>query len=175
MAPGSWAGATTTQWVANNATPVHFANYTPGGNAPVVADFTFAAEKSLPGVVHISASVRMKRQNGMMQGFNFQNIPEPFRHFFGEPNLRPQGDDGMPEDIQEGTGSGVILSSDGYIVTNNHVVRDADELTVTLNDRREFKATLIGTDPSTDLALVKIDATDLAYMPLWKLGQCQSR
>lgn len=166
---GAWLlgwGNPSTQWVANNATPVHFANYTPGGNAPMVADFTFAAEKSLPEVVHIAASVRMKRQNGMMQGFNFQNIPEPFRQFFGEPELRQPGDNTAPEDMQEGTGSGVILSSDGYIVTNNHVVRDADELTVTLNDRREFKATVIGTDPSTDLALVKIDASDLPYMPL---------
>ena len=150
----------------NNATPVHFANYTPGGNPAVVADFTFAAEKALPEVVHIAASVRMKHQGGMLQGFDFQNMPEPFRQFFGNPDFRPQKGEEDPEDIQEGTGSGVILSSDGYIVTNNHVVRDAEELTVTLNDRRSFKAKVIGTDPSTDLALVKIDASELPYMPL---------
>ena len=159
-------GNPSTQWVANSAAPVHFANYSPGGNAPVVADFTFAAEKSLPEVVHIAASVRMKHQGGMTQGLNFQDMPEPFRQFFGDPGLR-QGQGGQePEEMQEGTGSGVILSSDGYIVTNNHVVSEAEELTVTLNDRREFKATVIGTDPSTDLALVKIDAEDLPYMPL---------
>jgi len=151
---------------ANHSAPVHFANYLPGGNAPVVADFTFAAEKSLPEVVHISASVRMKRPGGMMQGFDLQNMPEPFRQFFGGPGLRQPMDAETPDDMQEGTGSGVILSSNGYIVTNNHVVRDAEALIVTLNDRREFKATVIGTDPSTDLALVKIDADELPYMPL---------
>ncbi len=158
-------GNPSAQFVADSSAPVHLANYQPGGTAPVVADFTFAAEKSLPEVVHISAKVRMKHPGGMMQSLDFQNMPELFRQFFGGPGLRKQPDAEEPDDMQEGTGSGVILSSDGYIVTNNHVVRDADELIVTLNDRREFKATVIGTDPSTDLALVKIDADELAYMP----------
>lgn len=160
-----WGNPTAT-WEANHLAPVHFANYTPNGNSPVVADFTFAAEKSLPVVVHIAASVRMKHSGGMMQGFDFQNLPEPFRQFFGNPGMPQQRGGDVPDDVQEGTGSGVILSADGYIVTNNHVVRDADELTVTLNDRREFKAKVIGTDPSTDLALVKIEASDLPYMQL---------
>lgn len=160
-----WGNASD-QWIARGATPVHFANYTPNGNAPVVADFTFAAEKSLPVVVHIAASVRMKHPGGMMPGFDLQDVPEPFRRFFGTPDFRQQPQNEMPDDLQQGTGSGVILSADGYIVTNNHVVQNAEELTVTLNDRREFKAKVIGTDPSTDLALVKIDASDLPYMPL---------
>ncbi|MEZ4894926.1 MAG: Do family serine endopeptidase [Saprospiraceae bacterium] len=150
---------------ASHATvPVKYAHYTPGGNGSAVADFTFAAEKALPMVVHISASMHMKRNGNSMQGFGFGNIPEEFRQFFEGPGLRfSPGDDGADQ-VQQGTGSGVILSADGYIVTNNHVVREADELTVTLNDKREFKAKVIGTDPSTDLALVKIEAKDLPYI-----------
>ncbi len=155
------------QW-SNEKTPqTHFANYTPGsGSAPMVADFTFAAEKSLPVVVHIASSMRVKQRGGGFQGFDFQDLPEPFRQFFG-PNGSPdmRRNDGGDQ-IEQGTGSGVVISPDGYIVTNNHVVRDADELTVTLNDKREFKAKVIGTDPSTDLALVKIDASDLPFMHL---------
>lgn len=67
---------------------------------------------------------------------------------------------------REATGSGVIISSDGYIVTNNHVVEGADELTVTLNDNREFSARIIGTDKSTDLALIKVNAKDLPTLPI---------
>lgn len=144
--------------------PVHLASYTPG-NGAAVADFTFAAEKALPMVVHIAASVRVKHSGGM-QGFDLQGVPEQFRRFFEGPGLRQMPGDNGPDDVQEGTGSGVILSEDGYIVTNNHVVRNADELTVTLNDKREFKAEVIGTDPSTDLALVKIDASNLPYAQL---------
>lgn len=151
-------------WQAQTSAPVHFANYAPSGNGPVVADFTYAAEKSLPVVVHIAASMRVK--NNGMQGLDFGDMPEQFRQFFGNPGLPQQRGEDQPDDIQQGTGSGVILSADGYIVTNNHVVRETDELTVTLNDRREFKAKVIGTDPSTDLALIKIDASDLPYMTL---------
>ncbi len=155
------------QWTNERTPRVHFANYTPGsGASPMVADFTFAAEKSLPVVVHIASSMRVKQRGGMMQDFDFQGLPEPFRQFFGPGdspfNQRNNGGD----QIEQGTGSGVIISADGYIVTNNHVVRDADELTVTLNDKREFKAKVIGTDPSTDLALIRIDASDLPSIQL---------
>jgi Do/DeqQ family serine protease len=78
-----------------------------------------------------------------------------FDYFFGN------GPRTQQEPIRQGVGSGVIISPEGYIVTNNHVVDEADEITVVLNDKREFKAKLIGTDPSTDIALVKIDATGL--------------
>ena len=67
---------------------------------------------------------------------------------------------------KEATGSGVIISSDGYIVTNNHVVNGADELTVTLNDNREYSARIIGTDPQTDLALIKINGKNLPTLPI---------
>ncbi len=67
---------------------------------------------------------------------------------------------------REATGSGVIISQDGYIVTNNHVVEGADELTVTLNDNREFSARIIGTDKTTDLALIKVDGKNLPTLPI---------
>lgn len=70
----------------------------------------------------------------------------------------------MPQQEQQGSGSGVIISNDGYIVTNNHVVEGADEIKVNLFDNREFKAKLIGTDPSTDLSVIKIDAKDLQFL-----------
>lgn len=154
------------QWTNGQTPQVHFTNYKPGsGSGPMVADFTFAAEKSLPVVVHIASNMRIKQESGMMQGFDFQDLPEPFRQFFG-PGDSPLNPRSRGDRIEQGTGSGVVISADGYIVTNNHVVRDADELTVTLNDKREFKAKVIGTDPSTDLALIKIDASDLPAIQL---------
>lgn len=145
------------------APPAHFASFTPGNGNTGLADFTVAAQQALPEVVHIAASTRRSSQRGGSQSFDLQNLPAPFRQFFGMPQERlPQG--GSPGEDLQGTGSGVILSADGYIVTNNHVVREADELTVTLNDKRSFTAKVIGTDPSTDLALVKIEAEGLPFM-----------
>jgi len=109
-------------------------------------DLTFAAENSVHAVVHIKVT-----QRGGSYGSN--NI---FDFFFGDGNPHSQQ---MP--IRQGAGSGVIISPDGFIVTNNHVIDDADEISVVLNDKREFKAKLIGTDPSTDVALIKIDASGL--------------
>jgi len=109
-------------------------------------DLTFAAETSVHSVVHIKVT-----QKGQYYGSS--NI---FDWFFGDGGSRSQQ---MP--MRQGIGSGVIISPDGYIVTNNHVVEDADEIDIVLNDKREFKAKLIGTDPSTDVALIKIDASDL--------------
>lgn len=108
-------------------------------------DLTFAAENSVHAVVHIKVT-----QKGGYYSSN--NI---FDYFFGN------GPRSQQEPIRQGVGSGVIISPDGYIVTNNHVVDEADEISVVLNDKREFKAKLIGTDPSTDIALVKIDASGL--------------
>ena len=125
-------------------------------------DFTRAAEKTVGAVVGIT-NKQMQQQR---QNYGGMNDPF-FDFFFGQRAPRqqqPQSSDPAPV----GSGSGVIISSDGYIVTNNHVIDRADEITVTLNDRRQFTATLIGTDPTTDIALLKIDAKDL---PTVAIGQ----
>lgn len=140
--------------------------------APVVApgqpvDLTYAAEKALPAVVHIKYVQNSKTQTVDVQDDPFGGFFDPFG-FFGNPN---QGNGGSrKQKIQtpkkEATGSGVIISSDGYIVTNNHVVEGADELTVTLNDNREFSARIVGTDKQTDLALLKVNAKNLPTLPI---------
>ncbi|MDY4409656.1 MAG: Do family serine endopeptidase [Prevotella sp.] len=130
-------------------------------------DLTYAAKKALPAVVHIKYVQNSKTQTVDVQSDPFDFFSDPFG-FFGNPN---QGQGGTrKQKIQtpkkEATGSGVIISADGYIVTNNHVVNGADELTVTLEDNREFNARIIGTDPTTDLALIKIDAKNLPTLPI---------
>ncbi|WP_308228295.1 Do family serine endopeptidase [uncultured Prevotella sp.] len=141
-------------------------NASPAALAAVPAqpvDLTYAAEKSLPSVVHILSTKNSKVQTVEVQSDPFSDFfSDPFG-FFGNPN---QGNGGkqkrsMRTPKQQGSGSGVIISNDGYIVTNNHVVADADELTVTLNDNKEYSARIIGTDKTTDLALIKIDGKNL--------------
>lgn len=128
-------------------TPVVRTNY----QSPFPEDgFVVAAEKSLHSVVHVKTAVRTQ----------FRQNPTPFEFFFGVPQGRPQ------ERLQMGTGSGVIISEDGYIVTNNHVIESAEEIVVSLNSGEEYSATIIGTDPTTDIALLKIDeeVEDLPYL-----------
>lgn len=124
-----------------------------GENAAVAPfDFTRAANKTMPAVVHIKASE--SRKAAQQRNLREQQS-NPFSFFFGQ---------GYGSDFGQqraGTGSGVIYSSDGYIITNNHVVEFADEFEVTLYDNREFKARLVGRDEQTDLAVIKIDAKDL--------------
>ena len=126
-------------------------------------DLTYAAEKSLPTVVHILNTRNSKIETVDVQSNPFDDFfSNPFG-FFGTPN---QGNGGSQKrqyrtPKKQGTGSGVIISTDGYIVTNNHVVEGADELTVTLNDNKEYSARIIGTDKTTDLALIKIDGKNL--------------
>ena len=131
-------------------------------------DLTFAAEKALPAVVHIRFV-----QNSKVQTVEMQN--DPFGDFFSDPfsffGYPGQGNGGKQKrQVQtpkrEGTGSGVIISQDGYIVTNNHVVEGADQLTVTLNDNREYSARIIGSDKNTDLALIKVDGKNLPTLPI---------
>lgn len=117
-------------------------------NAPsgIETDFTIAAENSVNAVVHIASK-------------SMRTVSQPadiFEYFFGGRGQAPQ-----QQQPQVGYGSGVIISSDGYIVTNNHVVENADEITVTLNERTTYSAKVVGTDPNTDIALIKIDAKDL--------------
>lgn len=140
-------------------------NATPAAAAAVPAqpvDLTYAAEKSLPSVVHI-----LSTKNSKVQTVEVEN--DPFSDFFSDPFGffgNPQGNGGKQRRSvrtpkQQGSGSGVIISADGYIVTNNHVMADADELTVTLNDNKEYSARIIGTDKASDLALIKIDGKNL--------------
>lgn len=128
-------------------------------------DLTYAAEKALPAVVHIKYVQTSKVRSVDVQSDPFEDFfSDPFG-FFGNPGGSSGKGGTQRRQVQtprrEASGSGVIISSDGYIATNNHVVDGADELTVTLNDNREFSARIIGTDPTTDLALIKIDANGL--------------
>ena len=125
-------------------------------------DLTFAAEKALPSVVYIKSV-----QNSKIQTVEYNDpfedfFSDPFGGFFG----RGQGNNGKRQrQVQTpkraAAGSGVIISADGYIVTNNHVVDGADELTVSLTDNKEYSARVIGADKTTDLALIKIDGKNL--------------
>jgi len=119
-------------------------------------DFTYAAEKTTPAVVHITTKMtrNVSRQNQMV---------DPFEDFFGGNPFGGGGRRQQPE-AQEASGSGVIISADGYIVTNNHVVQDADEVSVILNDKRSYKAKVISTDPSTDIAVIQVKATNLPFL-----------
>lgn len=124
--------------------PVSKTEYMPGAafNQP---DFETAADISVHAVVHVKTEFQRK-SNVYDDFFNFFNFGQP-----QNPMYQPM----------TGYGSGVIISPDGYIVTNNHVVQDADKITITMNDKRVFEATLVGSDPSTDLALIKVDQKDL--------------
>ncbi len=127
-------------------------------------DLTQAAENSVHAVVHIKSTQESKTQT--------VTVRDPFYEFFGDMfgnRGSQQRQVQTPERV--GFGSGVIISSDGYIVTNNHVIDKADVISVKLNDGREFKGRIIGTDPSTDLALVKIEGEDLPTIPVGDSNQ----
>ncbi|NLO01292.1 MAG: Do family serine endopeptidase [Bacteroidales bacterium] len=127
--------------------PVNFVNL-PANSQQQLPDLTFAAENSVHAVVHIAT--QSVRGDGWSSGNPF------FDEFFGLRRQEPQ--------LATGYGSGVILSEDGVIVTNNHVIERAQKIKVILNDKQEYDARLIGADPSTDLALVKIEAENLPYL-----------
>src|SRR6218665_3288076 len=131
-------------------------------------DFTELVERVGPAVVNIRTSERMRAAAGGSAEIDEQ-MQEFLRRFgIPVPNPRrgaPRGDDELPQ--RRGLGSGFILSADGYVMTNAHVVQGADEIFVTLTDKREFKAKLIGADPRSDVAVVKIEA---AGLPAVKIG-----
>ncbi|HET7732288.1 MAG TPA: trypsin-like peptidase domain-containing protein, partial [Paludibacter sp.] len=137
-----------------NQIPAAYAKFSKAASG-IETDFTVAAELSVHAVVHVKTKTPVKVQQF---GGGFPNDPF-FDYFFGRPQQVPNQPKEMP--MQEGVGSGVIISNDGYIVTNNHVVDGSSEIEVTLNDKRTFKAKLIGADPSTDIALIKIEAEKL--------------
>jgi serine protease Do len=128
-------------------------------NLPEAINFRHASRLIVPAVVHVISTHETYRTDERYQ------IPDFFRDFFGEHWFR-DFDPNIPPQPSRSGGSGVIITSDGYIVTNNHVVSSADEIEVTLYDRRSYKVKVIGTDPSTDLALLKIDEKGLSILKL---------
>ncbi|AXI24474.1 peptidase Do [Cardinium endosymbiont of Sogatella furcifera] len=122
-------------------------------------DFTYPAKVATQAVVHIKASQNPK----MLKRESSHPLEQFFKEFFGQGFLVPKE---YERPAQEASGSGVIYTSNGYIITNNHVVEGADQIEVTLNDNRSYKAKLVGADPLTDLALLKIDATSLPVLVL---------
>jgi serine protease Do len=136
-------------------------------------DFTGLVEESVPAVVNIRVTQFGDRVRPDLEGaenpHGSEDIPEFFRRFFDVPG-RPGGPGyGVPD--RQGAGSGFIIEEDGYIMTNHHVIDGADQIIVRLADRREFEAELIGSDPLSDIALLKIDATDL---PTLQLGNSEA-
>ena len=131
-------------------------------------DFTVLAEENSPAVVNISTTQKVTRRHGLPHGFEIPELPENspfgdlFRHFFGEEG---QGDE---EFSSQSLGSGFIIDTNGYVITNYHVVRDAEEIIVRLSDRRELKAKVVGSDERSDIALLKVKARNL---PVVKVGK----
>ena len=114
-------------------------------------DFTYAAESAVEAVVYVEVTVQSQSRS-----------IDPFEFFFGFGNGYGFG---QPRE-QRGSGSGVIIRPDGYIVTNNHVIANATKVSVTLNDNRQYDATVVGADPATDVAIIKVDATGLPTIPM---------
>ena len=113
-------------------------------------DLTIAAERAMPAVVHIKAAESESRAKERYIENRQQRYNDPFRFFFSEPYRGPM----------VGFGSGVIISEDGYVVTNDHVIEFADKFEITLNDNQKYEATIVGRDPDVDLAVLKIDSDD---------------
>ncbi len=149
---------TLSTWV-QNATPFVKARLDDKNAAPNVAmipaDFSFASKKATAAVVHIKSTLKADRNVSQME------VPEELKDFFGGRSpfgqQAPQGRGEKPQ----ASGSGVIINPDGYIVTNNHVIQGAESLEVTLADKRTYQAKVVGSDPNTDIALIKIDAKNL--------------
>lgn len=134
-------------------TTVHYVNQAqPTALAMENTDFTVAAAKSVDAVVHVTVQAMVQQA--------------PVYNFFWGYQQRP------PQEVR-GAGSGVIITDDGYIVTNNHVIQQADNIKVHLNDNRQFDATVVGRDPSTDIALIKIDAHDLPTLAFGNSDEVQ--
>jgi serine protease Do len=141
-----------TPTIANEATPVNLGNFVNG--------FSSVLKPALPAVVNIRTSkvVKAHGRDSLAPLFNDPMFRQFFGDQFGQLNPQPQREQSL--------GSGVIITTDGTIITNNHVIDGATDIKVSLSDRREFKAHLVGTDPQTDVAVLKIDATGLPTLPL---------
>ncbi|MEP6465808.1 MAG: trypsin-like peptidase domain-containing protein [Parafilimonas sp.] len=168
---GTWLRNQSVSFENNGKVPVNYAGFFNKDAPTGISDFTAAATSATPTVVHIKTKIKgttVSSKNRSPFG-NMFGDDDPFFQFFGGPRSYSTPD-------QQASGSGVIMSADGYIVTNNHVIDGASDINVTLSDRKSYKATVVGADPNTDLAVIKIDATNLPYMIMGnsddaKLGQ----
>lgn len=154
---GTWLQNKSTTLQSDGKVPVNYAGFFDKDAPTGIPDFTAAATSATPAVVHIKTKIKggtasSKGNNpfGDLFGDN-----DPLFQFFGGPRSMPD---------QQASGSGVIISNDGYIVTNNHVIDGASDINVTLANRKSYKGTVVGADPNTDLAVIKIDANNLPYM-----------
>jgi S1-C subfamily serine protease len=140
--------------------PANYANFVNGAVPTTSTDFTLAASAASPAVVHIKTKTNAKKiDNGSAPRqrnpfFDFFG-EDPFGDYFGGPRMMPE---------QRASGSGVLITGDGYIVTNNHVINGADEISVTLTNKKVYKARVIGADPNSDIAVIKIEATNMPYL-----------
>jgi serine protease Do len=156
---GTWLNKQPVTIQNDGKLPVNYAGFFDKDAPSGIPDFTAAATSATPAVVHIKTKIKgstvsSKSRNpfGDMFGDDDQ-----FFQFFGGPRSYS-----IPD--QQASGSGVIMSQDGYIITNNHVVDGASDINITLSNRKSYKGTVVGTDPNTDLAVIKIDAANLPYM-----------
>jgi serine protease Do len=120
-------------------------------------DFRYAASKVTPAVVHVNSSWKISDNQGELRPY------DPLKDFFGDDWFKFFGPFRQRGPVQ-GSASGVIVTPDGYIITNNHVVQDADDVEVVLHDQRSYKAKIIGSDPKTDLSLLKIEEDNLSFI-----------
>lgn len=136
-----------------------------------IVDFRIAAKVAMPGVINIKCTFKSQMQQYRNGDQNqFHNLPEPLKEFFRDDSFFRPFKFETPNSQQSqsipliGSASGVILTPDGYIVTNNHVIKNAAEINITLSDGRSYPAKVIGTDPVTDLALIKINEKNLSFI-----------
>src|SRR3954467_9894657 len=125
------------------------------------------ASRVTPAVVNVTVTSKVKPDQRASQGMDDDDMQNFFGQFFGQNGRRMQVQPRTPQ-FEHGLGSGVIISPDGYIVTNNHVVDGATDIRVTMTDRRVLKAKLVGTDPLTDLAVIKVEGNNLPNVPWGK-------
>lgn len=160
-----WINGKETVTIREKSVPVSSVLYTADEDGEMIPlDFSTIAEEVKDAVVHIQSRSKVERRQSYSPFDDMLN--DPFYEFFFGPSQRPRSRRSEPE-MRMGSGSGVIISPDGYVVTNNHVIKDADEIEITLLGKEKYIAEVIGTDPTTDIALLKIDAEDLSTLDFY--------